>query len=446
MQTIHFNDALRLAAEAANSNDLPKQKPVLVIRDVYGRLRFAVNSARSDYDASAAAFLDRSQRKLGAFAAPNGTVFRDDFANPDAIFENADWHTTVVSALPDDEGNTTPELTIRLLDRQIVGQNWLRTELVENDEKHPPRLVFYGIKGGVGRSSALALLAYRLARNGKRVLLLDFDLESPGLSGLLLPTERVAQFGIVDWFVEDAVGQGDSVVADLVADSPLADNTTGSIRVVAAMGQDETSYLEKLSRVYADVPVSEKGPVQFAARLHTLVTLLETKEKPDLVLIDSRAGLHDLAAVSIANLASLALLFATDTAQNWLGYKQLFAHWQRRPEVLRHIRERLAIVQALFPESDQAERAARFRQNSWDLFSTTLYDQIPAGEATPLDAFTFDLDDEDAPHFPWHVRWSARLQEFNPLLSVEKGGVGEAEIEAAFGPFFDGVISMMLGE
>ncbi|WP_420715496.1 MinD/ParA family ATP-binding protein [Cupriavidus sp. D39] len=292
----------------------------------------------------------------------------------------------------------------------------------------------------------MAMLAHRLATLGKRVLLLDFDLESPGLSGLLLPPERVAGYGLVDWFVEDAVGDSDSIIDDIVADSPLAEHTPGQIRVVAAMGQGETAYLSKLARVYADIPSAQGGAEQFAHRMARIVEKLETREKPDVVLIDSRAGLHDLAAISIAGLSTVALLFATDTAQNWQGYQQLFGHWQRRPQVLRQVRQRLALVQALFPETEQAARAERFLQNAYDLFANNLYDRIEPGQETPIDAFTFSTDDEDAPHFPWQVRWSARLQEFNPLLPVERGGVGDADIQAAFGPFFDGVIAMALEE
>jgi hypothetical protein len=103
-------------------------------------------------------------------------------------------------------------------------------------------------------------------------------------------------------------------------------------------------------------------------------------------------------------------------------------------------------VQALFPESDQQARAALFLQHAYDLFANTMYDQIEPGAETPLDAFTFDLGDESAPHFPLRVRWSQRLQEFDPLLPVEKGGVGDADIDSAFGPFFDAVKSMLLGE
>ena len=40
---------------------------------------------------------------------------------------------------------------------------------------------FYSYKGGVGRSLALAHVAYAFAQRGLRVLAVDFDLEAPGL-------------------------------------------------------------------------------------------------------------------------------------------------------------------------------------------------------------------------------------------------------------------------
>src|SRR5436189_94654 len=40
---------------------------------------------------------------------------------------------------------------------------------------------FYSYKGGVGRSMALANAAVLLARAGRRVLVVDFDLEAPGI-------------------------------------------------------------------------------------------------------------------------------------------------------------------------------------------------------------------------------------------------------------------------
>src|SRR5438105_15217393 len=42
-------------------------------------------------------------------------------------------------------------------------------------------LTFYSFKGGVGRTMALANIAYLLAKMEKRVLVVDWDLEAPGL-------------------------------------------------------------------------------------------------------------------------------------------------------------------------------------------------------------------------------------------------------------------------
>src|SRR5262249_32270779 len=45
---------------------------------------------------------------------------------------------------------------------------------------------FYSYKGGVGRSMAMANLAVLFARAGFRVLVVDFDLEAPGLESYLV--------------------------------------------------------------------------------------------------------------------------------------------------------------------------------------------------------------------------------------------------------------------
>ena len=461
MQTLKFNDALRLAGEVANASALPAQPRVGVVRDIYGRLRFAVDAHRpmslSDDDDDARERIPEPQRfplaaheilvagaaRLGAYGTTTEVLYRDDFSNPAAMFENADWHETTLPAFEDSEGVIQPELTVPLLDRQITGQDWLRPP--GDTPAHPHRVVFFGLKGGVGRSTALAMVAFGLARQGKRVLLIDFDLESPGLSSLVLPTERVAEFGIVDWLVEDAVGQGDGVLGAMVSASPLADTTPGAIRVAAAMGQQEQDYLAKLARAYADVPGPD-GPVRMGARMRRLVELLEASEEPDVVLIDSRAGLHDLAAVAITGLADTALLFATDSAQTWAGLRQLFSHWQRRRGVVAKVRDRLAMVRALTPKTDREQGVKRFQGRAYKLFAETLYDEIPPQPETERMAATDALDlfhpseaDEAAPHFPILVDWDERFLEFDPGLRPEQGGATQAQMDATFGALIEWV-------
>ena len=339
------------------------------------------------------------------------------------------------------------EISVPLLDRQVTGQDWLLNAAdISHSLAQPtvPRLIFFGLKGGVGRSTALAVLAYELARAGKRVLLIDLDLESPGLSGLLLPSDRVARFGVVDWLVEDAVGQGTEVCEQIVSASPLSENLRHEIRIVSAIGNGDLYYLDKLSRAYADV--SKQHEVRrFSERVRRLVDILEDREKPDVVLIDSRAGLHDLAALSIG-LASTAFLFATDAEQCWQGYRSLFVHWQSRPQVARRVRERLKIVSALFPETDQVARGRRFLERSHLLFTETLYDEVAPGptELADADLFNFDMENSSAPHYPFRIKWNSRFQEFDPL-QIPQGLFSEDDIRGAYGEFVDGVLQLVEG-
>src|SRR5688500_1566192 len=78
-------------------------------------------------------------------------------------------------------------------------------------------VTFYSYKGGVGRSMALANTGVILAQWGYRVLMIDFDLEAPGLekffSSLVdIPKVR-EQKGIVDflsdYFLEKSQNQLD---------------------------------------------------------------------------------------------------------------------------------------------------------------------------------------------------------------------------------------------
>lgn len=437
---IFFNAILPKVADILSAQTLPPDVASLVIRDIHGRIRIALDMPRGSDNDEIITKLDQSLSDLGVYSSGEGknVVCREDFFDPDSIFNSPEILQWV---------QPNGEKTVHILNRQVTGQDWDSHVAFPKTKK--PRLVFFGIKGGVGRSTALAILAYKLANSGKKVLLIDLDLESPGLSGLLLPQDRLADFGVADWLIEDALGQGDEVLRRMISVSPLSEYTQSEIRIAAAMGIEDTSYLDKLSRAYGDVVINGKAET-FTQRIRRLVEKLEETEQPDVVLIDSRAGLHDLAAVSIVGLATTAFLFATDTEQSWQGYRLLFSHWQSFPKIARNVRERLAIVQALFPEGDQSKRARHFLEQSYQLFSETLYEEIPPSPADQpsntlgfQDLFNFDIEIENAPHYPLRISWNNRFQAFDPKLLGQQGLFSEAEIEASFGNFIDKAIQFI---
>jgi hypothetical protein len=436
-KAVFFGEALPIAARVLSNAALPSGAGAgLLVRDIRGRISIALNLNRSESQGLVDE-LQREMARLGVFAASPAVLCADDFFDPGVIFEDP---SILPCQIP---GMAMP---VRLLDRQVTGQDWLLNACEaerSGEESGVPYLVFFGVKGGVGRSTALALTAYSLAKAGKRVLLIDLDLESPGLSGLLLPPERLADFGVVDWLLEDAVGQGPEVIERMISVSPLSQDLRHEIRIAAAAGHGDLLYLDKLSRAYADVPEGHRSR-RFSERVRRLVKTLAEREKPDVVLIDSRAGLHDLAALSVVGLASTAFLFGTGAAQSWQGYRALFAHWQSRPDVARGVRERLKMVSALFPEADQAARARSFLEESYTLFTETLYDELTPGasEIAEEDLFTFDMENSAAPHYPLRIKWSSRFQEFDPL-QIPKGLFGDDDIRAAYGEFLDAVLQLV---
>jgi hypothetical protein len=94
------------------------------------------------------------------------------------------------------------------------------------------------------------MAAYRLGMTGKKVLVIDFDLESPGLSSILLDQSRLPDLGVVDWFVADAVGQGSEVIPRMSALSGISEiqGFPGRVEVVSAYGGERANtYLNYLA-------------------------------------------------------------------------------------------------------------------------------------------------------------------------------------------------------
>lgn len=328
-------------------------------------------------------------------------------------------------------------LTVNVIDRLATSANWAE---ISEEQTKPPRVVFFSIKGGVGRSSALAATAWHLAEQGKRVLVLDLDLESPGLSTTILPKEKQPAYGITDWLVEDLVDNGDAVLANMIATSDLSRD--GEIYVVPSHGVEHGDYVAKLGRVWMPKINNLDGQEPWSNRLKRLLTALENKLSPDVVLIDSRSGIDDIASSSITHLgAKLILLFTIEGSQSWSGYHIIFDYWQRRG-LIQSIRERLQIVAALVPEQNKIDYLKTMQDSAYNLFAATQYDEVPAGKVLTNDYWHFESADINAPHYPWSVNWHSSFMSLNTLHGrlVE---IDVVAVKAIFGELVQGVEQML---
>lgn len=329
---------------------------------------------------------------------------------------------------------------VHLIERRAVGQDWALPP--EPSSAHPPRFVFYSLKGGVGRSTALMLWGRHLAERGQSVLLVDLDLEAPGLGAHLLPSDGRPLFGTLDWLVEDLVGNADRTpAADLIADSPLSH--APGLWVAPALGAEAARHpgnvLAKLARAYLE---SDEG-AGFASRLNRLICALEGHLSPDVVLIDSRAGLHESVAANLLHLDAEVLLFAVDLPATWEGYRYLFGHLrQLAPDTVGGggfdaWRARLRMIQARAAGTEAEKR--RFSSSAFGVWVDTLYDEAPPDQG---DAFSFDEHDEAAPHWPLTILRSERFEAFHPLEQL--ADVGERAIGEVFGELFAGLDERLL--
>ncbi|MCY4055268.1 MAG: AAA family ATPase [Cyanobacteria bacterium MAG CAR4_bin_6] len=416
MTTITFDTILSELADflQAQRPAVEPYLPLLVNRDLNGRVRIILGEKHEKDQRGEDAPLRRLAASIHQRLTPHTTstperiwLFEDDF---DAVMESSQPFR-----LRDCEGNIISDVFVA--DRLASEATWSSIK-TQASRGGIPRVVFYAMKGGVGRSTAVAACASALAQAGRRVLVLDLDLESPGLSASLLPRDRQPAFGITDWLVEDLVDNGDAVSGALSAPCPLSHDSSGEIRVVPAHGREPGEYLSKLGRIWMPKFVDGGCRQVWSERLGRLIRELEQEHQPDMLLMDSRAGIDEVASACVTDLgASRIYLFALDSQQTWAGYRILFQHWRHHGGAL-PIRDSLQIVGALIPIwGDGASREASniLREQAYDLFLETLYDETPAAPSEEPDnasrggfdsIFSFDLKDQDAPHHPCCIPWN----------------------------------------
>jgi MinD-like ATPase involved in chromosome partitioning or flagellar assembly len=409
-----------------NYTDL-KNIEIIVNRDLNGRVRLIVEE--KIFEKNQAAFEDFSDvlyKCLGPHGFPADRMVLTE-NNLNSVKKNTSNFLLDVEKFPQ----------ITVVDRLATETRW--TDITQ-ETQGAPRVVFFSIKGGVGRSTALAVAAWSLAQAGKRVLVLDLDLESPGLSSSLLPSENRPTYGIADWLIEDLVDNSQTVFEDMVALSPLSHD--GEIYIVPAHGRAPKEYIAKLERVWMPKINAENEREPWDQRLNRLLNGLEKRLKPDAILIDSRAGIDEISSACLTSLgAQKILLFALNGEQTWTGYRILLTHWLRA-NVIQKVRERLQIVGAMIPEVGGIDYFDDLREQAWNLFTECVYDEIPAGEPISETFFNYDERDEFAPHCPWPIRWHrgfAALQSIHSRIQA----IDLDEAKSVFGPLLDGIHAMI---
>lgn len=451
----------------------------LLLRDVAGRLTLI---SEGPLDEGLVSQLSEGLLAVMApYVRPGRVVLSKSTPGIDAVLNGAFIGHVYVNL----EVNGTETIAVmRLVDRRVIGRDWQTRPAPGWEPPAPARVVFASLKGGVGRSTALAVLASDLANDGKNVLVIDLDLEAPGIGAMLVSSKTRPRYGVLDWMVEANLQDlDDEFLTQMVAPSDISGGR-GVIDVVPAVGSSSDEHphnvLSKLARAYLeDARAGEDAT--FLTKVSKLIDALSSRRTYDAILIDARAGLHETTAASVLGLGADVLFFGMNSAQTFESYRFLLcqikdvladhdAHnsaqsyrtrlsqdheVEELPLLSQDFINRLKFVHAKSSKEDVD--LTRFRDRLHKLFVDSGFYRADSIErvAEPGEEVSFiihteiGVDDEAAPHFAWPIYGSTAYSVFDPFAAddaksedqrvVSLNQLDPTMYEEAFGDFLKNI-------
>ncbi len=272
-------------------------------------------------------------------------------------------------------------------------------------------ITFYSYKGGVGRSMILANVAWILASNGKRVLVLDWDLEAPGLHRYFHPfladKNLSATEGLIDFltdFVDEAMTPSEEETEE---DELWYKPFTNILRYAVSLksgefpGEGTIDFVPagKQGHSYA-VRVNAFDWQNFYERLGGGAFLEAVKEKMraeyDYILIDSRTGISDTSGICTVQMPDDLVVFFSTNNQSILGAAGVAAsvaeQWRKK---------RAQDEWRIFPVLSRVERAEQDKLDS-------TRDRVRARFTPLLQHLSSDEQDKywnniEVPYIPWYA-------------------------------------------
>lgn len=174
---------------------------------------------------------------------------------------------------------------------------------------------FYSYKGGVGRSMALANVGALLARFGHKVLVIDWDLEAPGLERYFAgPFSKLdlKQFQTTPGMVDLIAAKRDGTALDWRS-CVVRVQFEGSLQPVAIIsaGKSDAHYAQRAQGLDWEALFREHDLGNYLDALRT-----QWLAEFDFVLIDSRTGISDIGGICTILLPDVLVLVFTSNSQS----------------------------------------------------------------------------------------------------------------------------------
>jgi tetratricopeptide (TPR) repeat protein len=264
---------------------------------------------------------------------------------------------------------------------------------------------FYSFKGGVGRSMALANIAELLYNRGLRVLMIDFDLEAPGLERYFdvkkaryMPDEVIDKRGVIDLLVsykdlrslalpvassettakndEDKFPYPVEPVANFIVPIYESGKNGGSLSIMSAgrrAGDEFTRYADRVRSFGWDDFYANWDGELFFEWFRKQVT---ASDLFDVVLIDSRTGVAEMSGVCTYQLADVVMMYVAPNYQNLDGSLKL-AKSLSRAELIEKGRKGRALSLLFVPSRVEQGLGPKLDEFQKD-FEASLSTRMPA--------------------------------------------------------------------
>lgn len=229
-------------------------------------------------------------------------------------------------------------------------------------------ITFYSYKGGTSRSLLLANYARYLAYCGKSVVVLDFDLEAPGLHHKFLASHDLTEeewerkkgsAGLLYYLqvFKEKEQAPENLRAFLM--SLKFHRSSKECYFMPAGNAPTSAYAAK----YLELPWKEWFPLDDGKPAFGVNMFLHLRDrikeeiKADFLLIDSRTGITDIGSTAVAYMSNVSVCLFLCNSESFAGTRLMMATLER---VRKDVNETLAVIPILtrIPCVEQDERNA----------------------------------------------------------------------------------------